>query len=127
SELRKLIPSHVRQALSETMAPRIHARVSYSQEGEDLLLARLFEHDAQGIYVDVGAHHPFRFSNTCLLSKKGWRGINIDARPGSMRLFQRFRPNDVNLELGVSEHPGHLEFYVFAEPALNTFDAALAS
>ena len=126
SELKKLIPRTVRQGLAEMRAPRIHARVAYSQEGEDLLLARLFEHDSRGIYVDVGAHHPFRFSNTCLLNKRGWRGINIDARPGSMRLFRRFRPDDVNLELGVSEQPGQLEFFVFAEAALNTFDAALA-
>jgi len=126
SGLKRLIPRRVRQRLAEMSAPRIHARVTYSQEGEDLLLARLFEHDAGGIYVDVGAHHPFRFSNTCLLNKRGWRGINVDALPGSMRLFRRFRPEDVNLELGVSERPGQLEFFVFAEAALNTFDAALA-
>jgi len=127
SGLKRLIPRTVRQGLAEMNAPRIHARVAYSQEGEDLLLARLFEHDAGGIYVDVGAHHPFRFSNTCLLNKRGWHGINIDALPGSMRLFRRFRPDDVNLEMGVSEQPGQLEFFVFAEAALNTFDAALAS
>jgi FkbM family methyltransferase len=126
SELKKLIPRTVRRGLADMNAPRIHARVAYSQEGEDLLLGRLFEGDSAGIYVDVGAHHPFRFSNTCLLHKRGWRGINLDALPGSMRLFRRFRPDDVNLELGVSEQPGQLEFFVFAEPALNTFDAALA-
>ena len=88
---------------------------------------RLFEDTAAGIYVDVGAHHPFRFSNTCLLHQRGWRGINIDARPGSMRLFRRYRPDDVNLEIGISEEPTSLEFFVFAEPALNTFDQNLAS
>ena len=37
---------------------------SYSQEGEDMILRRLFEKQIQGFYVDVGAHHPKRFSNT---------------------------------------------------------------
>jgi FkbM family methyltransferase len=123
---KKLIPASMRQILADARAPRIYARASFSQEGEDLLLMRLFEGTSAGVYVDVGAHHPFRFSNTCLLHQQGWRGINIDARPGSMRLFRRFRPGDVNLEIGISEHSSSLEFFVFAEPALNTFDEALA-
>jgi FkbM family methyltransferase len=127
SGLRRLIPASMRQVLADAKAPRIHARASFSQEGEDLLLMRLFEGTPAGIYVDVGAHHPFRFSNTCLLHQRGWRGINIDARPGSMRLFRRYRPDDVNLEIGISEEPTSLEFFVFAEPALNTFDEDLAA
>ena len=126
SALKKLVPRSLRQSLTEMRSAQVHARLTYSQEGEDLLLGRLFEQDNRGIYVDVGAHHPFRFSNTCLLNKRGWRGINIDALPGSMRLFRKFRPDDVNLELGVSEQPGQLEFFEFTEAALNTFDATLA-
>ena len=37
---------------------------SYSQEGEDMILRRIFENRNNGFYVDVGAHHPRRFSNT---------------------------------------------------------------
>ena len=36
----------------------------FSQEGEDIILQRIFERKKQGFYVDVGAFHPFRFSNT---------------------------------------------------------------
>ena len=43
---------------------------SYSQEGEDLILQRIFHNQKDGFYIDVGAHHPFRFSNTALLYKK---------------------------------------------------------
>ena len=125
--LRGLIPPAAKAALRETLGARVYARPSYAQEGEDLVLLRMFEgtHGA-GIYVDVGAHHPFRFSNTALLHAKGWRGINIDAKPGSMAAFRRFRPNDVNLEVGVDEVAAQLQFNVFAEPALNTFDEGLA-
>ena len=66
-------------------------RHSYSQEGEDLVLRKIFKKQDKGFYVDVGAHHPKRFSNTFLLYKKGWNGINIDATPGSMKLFNKFR------------------------------------
>ena len=101
-------------------------RVSFAQEGEDLVLERMFEGRPPGRYVDVGAHHPLRFSNTHLLYRRGWTGVNIDATPGSMRAFHRFRPGDVNLEVGVAREPGDRELYIFDEPALNTFDAARA-
>lgn len=101
---------------------RTFQRVSYAQEGEDLILRRVFEDQRKGFYIDVGAHHPQRFSNTCLFYQAGWSGINIDAAPGSMRLFQRLRPRDTNLELAVGEPAPPKTFYVFNEPALNTFD-----
>ena len=40
----------------------IYAIKSYSQEGEDMILRRMFERQQRGFYVDVGAHHPRRFS-----------------------------------------------------------------
>lgn len=97
----------------------------FSQEGEDLLLARLIT-EPTGFYADVGAHHPLRFSNTYGLYLRGWRGINIDAAPGSMEAFRQLRPDDVNLECAVSSRTEPLVFHVFEEGALNTFDAALA-
>lgn len=124
--LRQLIPAAWRSALREAWGAHFYAGRSYAQEGEDLVLQRLFETRGPGIFVDVGAHHPHRFSNTFLLYQRGWRGINIDARPGGMAAFARHRPQDINLELGVSAEPGRLEFHVFEEPALNTFDASLA-
>lgn len=100
---------------------------SYSQEGEDLVLMRIFPPGYKGFYVDVGAHHPLRFSNTYLLNSHGWRGINIDATPGSMDLFKKLRPHDINLEIGISDVDGICEFYVFEELALNTFNAKVAA
>jgi FkbM family methyltransferase len=106
--------------------PLSHGRTSFAQEGEDLILERMFEHQPTGVYVDVGAHHPRRFSNTLLLYRRGWHGVNIDAAPGSMAAFRKLRPRDQNLEIGVMADDGVREFYVFDEPALNTFDAARA-
>jgi FkbM family methyltransferase len=124
--LKKVLPAALRSKLRNSFGRYGHARMSYAQEGEDLILLRLFEGTPPGVYVDVGAHHPYRFSNTCLLHDRGWRGINIDARPGSMGPFNRARPRDINLEIGISERPSDLEFFQFDEPALNTFDRTLA-
>jgi len=94
---------------------------SYSQEGEDMILMRIFEKQNNGFYIDVGALHPKRFSNTYYFYLKGWRGINIDATPGSMKKFNKTRPNDINIEQAVSDKKTELTFYMFNEPALNTF------
>ena len=105
---------------------------SYAQEGEDRVLSSLLfklhggKHIDDGFYVDVGAHHPYRYSNTCFFYRQGWHGINIDAMPGSMASFEKNRPRDINLESGVGREAKTLKFYVFNEPALNTFDESLA-
>ncbi len=100
---------------------------SWSQEGEDLILSRYFENKkTTGFYVDVGAHHPLRFSNTYKFYKRGWHGINIDAMPGSMDLFNRLRHRDINLERAVSDSKQILTYYAFNEPALNGFSKDLS-
>lgn len=96
--------------------------VSYSQEGEDLILKKHFGNKENGFFVDIGAHHPFRFSNTYLFYKNGWRGINIDAMPGSMELFKKYRSEDINLETAISDINSEFDFYIFNESALNTFN-----
>lgn len=108
------------------LGARAWCRDTYSQEGEDVVLARMFDGQKSGFYVDVGAHHPFRHSNTYLLYRRGWHGLNIDAKPGSMAPFLRARPRDKNLELGVSAERGVMEFFVFDVPEYNTFDPDLA-
>ena len=100
--------------------------LSFSQEGEDLILASLFDGKSHGFYVDVGAHHPQRFSNTYYFYLRGWEGINIDAMPGAMDRFKCTRPRDISLELAVSDAAPTLTYYAFEEPALNTFCKRLA-
>ena len=98
----------------------------YSQEGEDMVLNRVFGGKNNGFFVDVGAHHPKRFSNTYFFYKSGWRGINIDAMPGSMDAFKRTRPLDTNIEVPVSDTNEVLTYYIFNEPALNGFSKELS-
>ena len=103
-----------------------YALKSYSQEGEDMILRRLFETQRTGFYIDVGAHHPKRYSNTYFFYKRGWRGINIDAMPGCMKLFNKLRPRDINIEKPVSDKTEALKYYIFNEPALNGFSKELS-
>ncbi|MDD3465761.1 MAG: FkbM family methyltransferase [Campylobacterales bacterium] len=104
----------------------LYYREFYSQEGEDAVLARVFEGKKNRFYIDVGAHHPRRFSNTYFFYKKGWHGINIDAMPDSMQIFEEDRPLDINLEIPVSDRDEVLTYYIFNEPALNGFSKELS-
>lgn len=125
---KKLLPKSVKEQLVDIKNNYFdgYAIKSYSQEGEDMILRRLFENQQTGFYVDVGAHHPMRFSNTYFFYKKGWRGINIDAMPDSMKLFNKIRPRDINIEKPISDKQEVLKYYIFNEPALNTFSEELA-
>ena len=110
----------VRALVSDPFAYR-----SYSQEGEDMILQRLFEGENSGLYVDVGAHHPRRFSNTCLLYRRGWTGINIEPSPSAIASFRAERPRDINIEAGISGREDVLTYFVMSDPALNSFDEQL--
>jgi FkbM family methyltransferase len=100
---------------------------TYSQEGEDLILRKVFGKRNKGFYIDIGAHHPKRFSNTYFFYKNGWNGINIEARPGSKILFDKTRPRDINLEFAISSESKELTYYMFNEPALNGFSTQNAA
>ncbi len=100
-----------------------HIDIYASQEGEDVLLRRLlapFYNDPNGFYVDVGAHHPYRFSNTLHYYLHGWRGINIDPIETAITLFNDLRTQDINICCAVSSTPGEKIFYEFSETAYNT-------
>jgi FkbM family methyltransferase len=106
----------------------VRHKKSYAQDGEDVVLASFYEEQKnyRGFFVDVGAHHPVRFSNTWMFYRKGWRGINIDPTPGSMRPFRWLRSGDTNLEIGIGQEAATMRFYCFNDPALNTFDPEVA-
>lgn len=101
---------------------------SFSQDGEDMIIRSFYEGnpDYKGFYVDIGALHPFRFSNTCFFYNSGWRGINIEPTPSAMGLFKKHRPKDINLNIAIGEKAEQLTFYCFNEPALNSFSKDLA-
>lgn len=128
SLLRRLLPASTFRALADGWTIRTggYGRCSYAQEAEDLILADLMGKEGPGFYVDVGAYHPVRFSNTWRFYRAGWRGLNVDALPGSMAKFRRWRPRDLNVEAAISSDARTLEFHVFPEAALNTFSRELA-
>ncbi len=100
----------------------------YSQFGEDGVLGWLFTGRQNGFYVDVGCHHPFRFSNTAMLhAEHNWHGINIDVDERATEMFRQARPNDINITMGIAGEAGRRTVTIFDEGAINSFDEASAS
>lgn len=86
-------------------------RTYYSQYGEDITLDRVVSIGRKGFFVDVGCHHPIKYSNTFKLYRHGWRGINIDLDPLKIEAFNLRRPGDVNICSAVSDTDGEVTAY----------------
>lgn len=98
-----------------------HFRGSFSQKGEDLLIDKYFNHKRKGFYIDVGACHPKRLSNTKYFYDKGWYGINIEPNPTRIKLFLKARKRDINLNIGIGTVTKIAMFYEFEATGLSTF------
>jgi FkbM family methyltransferase len=96
--------------------------ISWSQGGEDLALLHAIAGKRSGTYIDIGAHHPSRFSVTRHLYQLGWSGVNVDANQELIGAFNHARPRDVNLCAGVGLEPKYI-FTVFEESAISTLDS----
>jgi FkbM family methyltransferase len=100
-------------------------RQTYSHEAEDLIIQRLFQcvlgakPKFRGFYVDIGAFHPIRFSNTYLLYQEGWRGINVEPNADVAESFRENRPEDTNLTLAISDSSRVLTYHHFDDPQVN--------
>jgi FkbM family methyltransferase len=98
---------------------------SYSQCGEDLLVAfvlNMLLGSRPKIYLDIGANHPFHLSNTALLYQQGGRGYLVEPDPRLASLLKRRRPRDKVLQVGI--HFSGAEkapFFILNPPTLNTF------
>ena len=86
---------------------------SYGATGEDVLINKIFKNKIDGYFVDVGALHPINGSLTYNLSKKGWKGLNIDLLRENIILFNFFRKKDKNINLAISKNKGVINAYIF--------------
>src|SRR5262245_9575938 len=127
SSLRSLtrhwLPRDVKTSLQKLVLGYRSFAPSFSSAGEDMILRHLIGPEKQdGFYVDVGAFDPVSFSNTYFFYLQGWRGINIDARPGSRGEFEKVRPRDINVEVGISTSAGEMTYYVVGKhSSMNSF------
>jgi FkbM family methyltransferase len=102
--------------------------ISYAQNGEDVLLERLFGRQREGFYVDVGASDPTDLSLTRHFYERGWRGVNVEPVPDAYARLCAERPRDRNLNVGVAAAARAMTFYEVADQTvLSTFSAEQAA
>jgi FkbM family methyltransferase len=97
--------------------------ISYAQNFEDVMLARVFAGRNTGFYVDVGAADPINLSVTKWFYDLGWSGLNIEPNE---QLFERLaadRPRDINLACGVGAVATDAQFFEPEVGELSSFDA----
>ena len=122
----------VLHALREEIAncfPKKSARLSYSQAGEDMIVDFIFKalRVSKPNYLDIGAHHPYQFSNSYYFYLQGCRGVAVEPDPDLFRLFVQKRRNEIHLNVGVGAETSHeLPFYIMSTPTLNTFSGSEA-
>lgn len=96
---------------------------SYSQCGEDIIVDYIFR--LRGVerpsFIDIGAHHPFSLNNTARLYDRGCRGVSIEPNPAAIQLFNEYRREDVNLNIGISNEGGKADFFMMEDNTLSTF------
>lgn len=96
-------------------------RGSYAQNWEDLEIEKIIGKKEKGFYLEIGAYHPTRLSNTYRFYKMGWRGVVVEPNPGVISLFKEIRPRDVMINKGIGVKGGYISYYQYLIPALNTF------
>lgn len=94
----------------------------HSQFFEDFILSIVFKDIKKGSYIDVGANDPESNSVTKYFYLKGWRGINIEPLKHHYLALLKQRPEDINLNIGISDHRGTLSLAVISIDGLSTFD-----
>jgi FkbM family methyltransferase len=128
------IPARIRQSpllfslkqefdvLPSVLSGRNAATRSWSQYGEDEILCHeLRDLLATGFYLDIGANHPTKISNTFRLYSMGMRGIVVEPDPTLCRLHARYRGGDIQLCAAAGERDSLAPFYRLSYHALSTF------
>jgi hypothetical protein len=89
-------------------------RKTYAQWGEDLFIFNYMKKKkiVNGTYVDLGAFHPIKYSNTCLLFNNGWSGLNIDLNQTAIDYFDIVRPKDNNICCAISNKEEKIKVFI---------------
>jgi FkbM family methyltransferase len=106
--------------------------LSNSSYGEDAMLFGLMDRlksmsqtdtFAYSTYMDIGCYHPVIDNNTAFLYQGGWRGTLVDPNPAVKSEIEKYRPQDLFLQVAVTTDAGINELMVFNDAnSMNSMD-----
>lgn len=105
-----------------------NARMTFSQQGEDIVLFHVIRdllRVERATYIDVGAAEPVLSNNTYLLWGVGHRGVLVEPNPAFAKKLRDYRSGDKVVEagIGVSDATDADYYEIKGNPMLNTFSS----
>jgi FkbM family methyltransferase len=98
---------------------------SYGQNGEDVVLDRVFAAVDHGRYIDAGAGHPTIRSISYHFYRQGWRGMLVEPHPDLFRLIRAQRPDDHAYAVALGEKSGGAQLHCTEPWGYSSTDARL--
>lgn len=106
--------------------------LSNSAYGEDAMLFGLMDRlkfmsqtdiFKYSTYMDIGCYHPIIDNNTAFLYQHNWRGTLIDPNPIVKPEVDKYRPQDLFLQVAITTDPGINELMIFNDiNSMNSMD-----
>jgi FkbM family methyltransferase len=106
--------------------------ISNSSYGEDAMLFGLMDRLKSmsqtdtfkySTYMDIGCYHPVADNNTAFLYQGGWRGTLIDPNPAVKPEVEKYRPQDLFLQVAITIDSSINELMVFNDAnSMNSMD-----
>jgi FkbM family methyltransferase len=106
--------------------------ISNSSYGEDAMLFGLMDRlkfmsqtdtFKYSTYMDIGCYHPVVDNNTAFLYQGGWRGTLIDPNPAVKLEVEKYRSQDLFLQVAVTADPTINELMIFNDAnSMNSMD-----
>lgn len=84
------------------------------------MLWRALKHVTAGVYVDIGAQHPVVDSVSKAFYEQGWRGVHVEPVPHYAELLRQDRPDEVVLQIALSDSAGLMDLRVIEGTGLST-------
>lgn len=96
---------------------------SFAQHGEDLLIWDYFGGKRDGFFIEVGANHPTKLSQTWLLEQRGWRGMLVEPLPQCCDQLREVRRGSIVCEAAAAapEQTGEADFHVAKSDVFSRF------
>jgi FkbM family methyltransferase len=128
-KIKKIVPEFLIDIYRYIRPSFIFKKISYSQNGEDLIvynvLKRIYGNEPIN-YCDIGANHPWKFSNTAkfyLLFKRKNIGVLVEPDPVLSKFLHIKRRRDNIIKKAVKlidEKINKLSFFIMDNRTLNT-------
>ena len=121
----RILKNFIKKIVFKFIKPEQYISNTYSQAGEDAVMQFLFNETgiSKPTYLDIGTNKPVDGNNTYLLYQYGSRGVCVEADETYIPLIKKSRPEDKVLNCGVVvDSTKELDFYIFDEKSINTFD-----